>query len=152
MNTDISSEAPPGPILRDPAYHDLCGFFAGFEEGQAWQPHRGDWVVVPPRQEPLLVVAVGEDGRQLTLAPAGTGAAEEGERAACIWLPTLGQLRALIRQQFGTTGFFQSTFNETTYWYTGQMLGMTVTNMQPLAEGKSPEEAALKALLMRYQW
>jgi hypothetical protein len=32
------------------------------------------------------------------------------------------------------------------------MLGMTVTNMQPLAEGTTPEEAALKALLMRHQW
>jgi hypothetical protein len=53
---------------------------------------------------------------------------------------------------FGTTGFFSSTFKDSTYWYTGQMLGMTVTNMQPLAEGKSPEEAALKALLMRHQW
>ena len=154
MNTDIESrsEAPPGPILRDPAYHDLCGFFAGFEEGKAWRPQRGDWVVMPPRQEPLLIVAVEEGGVQLTLAAADSGTTERRSNAECIWLPTLDQLHRLIRQQFGTTGFFSSTFNDTTYWYTGQMLGMAVTNMQPLAEGKSPEEAALKALLMRHQW
>ncbi len=28
---------------------------------------------------------------------------------------------------------------------------MEVENMVPLAEGRSPEEAAIKALLMRYQ-
>jgi len=152
MNTEFSLEAPPGPILRDPAYHDLCGFFAGFEEGKAWRPHRGDWVAMPSRQEPLLIVAVEGDGKQLTLAAADSGSIEVQDSAACVWLPTLDQLRSLIRHQFGTTGFFSSTFNDTTYWYTGQMLGMSVTSMQPLAEGKSPEEAALKALLMRHQW
>ncbi|HWE62882.1 MAG TPA: hypothetical protein VHB98_14305, partial [Chloroflexota bacterium] len=80
------------------------------------------------------------------------GHAQEHARASCVWLPTLDQLRQLIRHYFGATGFFSSAFKESTYWYTGQMLGMTVTNMQPLAEGKSPEEAALKALLMRHQW
>ena len=143
---------PPGAAMRDPAYIDLCGFFATFPEGQAWQPRFGDWVAVPPGQEPLLVGAVDTDGARLLLA---NGTLEEPawqSRTACVWLPTLDQLRTLIREHFGTTGFFTSAFNGTTYWYTGQMLGMTVTGMRPLAEGSSPEEAALKALLMRHQW
>jgi hypothetical protein len=69
-----------------------------------------------------------------------------------VWLPTLDQLRVRILKHFGATGFFSSNFKDSTYWYTGQMLGMTVTGMQPLAEGTTPEEAALKALLMRHQW
>ncbi|MDB5056780.1 MAG: hypothetical protein JWO59_252 [Chloroflexi bacterium] len=151
MSTDELT-APPGASLRDPAYQDLCGFFATFPEGKDWVPQFGDWVVVPPSQQPLLVLAHNAAGDQLSLA-AGAGE-EPGQqpRSACVWLPTLDQLRALIREHFGTTGFFSSTFNDSTYWYTGQMLGMTVTNMQPLAEGKSPEEAALKALLMKHQW
>jgi len=143
---------PPGPILRDPSYQDLCGFFAGYEEGKKWQPRLGDWVVVPPNSEPLLVLVHDPEREVLTVIGASDGVQGDYPRASCVWLPTLDQVRQLIRAQFGTTGFFSSTFNESTYWYTGQMLGMTVTNMQPLAEGKSPEEAALKALLMRHAW
>jgi len=141
---------PPGPILSDPAYQDLCGFFAGFDEGKSWQPHLGDWVAVPPGSEPYLVLSCDRELDLLTLVGGADGKQRGYPRASCVWLPTLDQLRQLIRTHFGTTGFFSSTFNESTYWYTGQMLGMTVTTMQPLAEGKSPEEAALKALLMRY--
>jgi hypothetical protein len=144
--------APPGPSLRDPAYQDLCGFFATFPEGKAWQPRFGDWVVVPPDHAPLLVAQVDADQDRLLLARGSLSDVAWQPRASCVWLPALDQLRALIREHFGTTGFFSSTFRDTTYWYTGQMLGMTVTNMQPLAEGSSPEEAAIKALLMRHQW
>ncbi len=144
--------APPGPSLRDRAYQDLCGFFATFPEGKAWQPRVGDWVVAPPDNRPLLVGQVDAEGTRLRLVRDSLEDAAWQDRAACVWLPTLDQLRALIREHFGTTGFFTSTFNNSTYWYTGQMLGMTVTNMQPLAEGGSPEEAALNALLMRHQW
>lgn len=152
MSDDPSLIPPPGPALRDAAYHDLCGFFAGFEEGKAWQPHPGDWVVLAAGAEPLLVIGHDAAGERLSLLNTADGAATEQPRSACTWLPTLDQLRQLVRQQFGATGFFSSTFRESTYWYTGQMLGMTVTNMQPLAEGKSPEEAAMKALLMRHSW
>lgn len=143
---------PPGPALRDPAYHDLCSFFATFEEGKAWQPQVGDWVVTSIGAEPLLVIAHDAATGQLALRHPTDGSTAEQARGACIWLPTLDQARQLIRDRFGTSGFFSSTFNDSTYWYTGQLLGMTVTNMQPLAEGKSPEEAALKALLMRHSW
>ena len=150
--TEDPQAAPPGPSLRDPAYQDLCGFFATFPDGKAWQPRFGDWFVVLPGQEPLLVWRYDEAEEQLMLASGLTEDLLSQPRSACVWLPTLDQLRALIREHCGTTGFFSSTFKDSTYWYTGQMLGMTVTNMQPLAEGKSPEEAALKALLMRHQW
>jgi hypothetical protein len=146
------TSAPPGPSLRDPRYQDLCGFFATFPEGKEWRPSFGDWVVVPPDPQPMLVGQVDAEGDRLLLARGSLAEAGWQPRAACVWLPTLDQLRALIREHFGTTGFFSSTFKDSTYWYTGQMLGMTVTNMQPLAEGSSPEEAALKALLMRHQW
>lgn len=149
---DQERPAPPGPSLRDPAYQDLCGFYATFPEGQAWQPAFGDWVVVPPGADPLLILAYDAAGEELHLLAGPDGARQVQPRAACVWLPTLDQLRARIVDNFGTTGFFSSTFKDSTYWYTGQMLGMTVTNLQPLAEGKSPEEAALKALLMRHQW
>src|SRR5579883_3209268 len=119
---------PPGPALRDPSYQDLCGFFATFEEGQAWQPQAGDWVMAPPSPSPLLVLGYDATAERLTLWQGQDGGPREQPRAACVWLPTLDQLRQLIRYYFGTTGFFSSTFNDSTYWYTGQMLGMTVTN------------------------
>jgi hypothetical protein len=145
-------ESPPGSVLRSAAYQDLCAFFATFPESRDRQPRFGDWVVVPPSQQPCLVLEVDADQDRLTLL-AGPGQVTDAQsRASCVWLPTLDQARLLLREQFGTTGFFSSTFNNSTYWYTGQMLGMTVTNMQPLAEGSSPEEAAIKALLMRHQW
>lgn len=149
---DLAATPPPGPILRDPAYQDLCRFFGGFEEGKEWRPQFGDWVVTPPSTEPLLVVRYEAEGEQIVLW-GGPGTEQDSQpRSSCVWLPTLDQLRILVRSAFGTTGFFSSNFNNTTYWFTGQLLGMTVTNMQPLAEGSSPEEAALKALLMRHQW
>jgi hypothetical protein len=141
----------PGVSLRAAAYHDLCAFFATFPDGQDWTPHFGDWIVVPPSHDLLLVLAFDARTDRVT-AITGDGAEHlDRPRAECVWLPTLDQLRAMLRQHFGTTGFFSSSFNDATYWYTGQMLGMTVTNMQPLAEGSSPEEAAVKALLMRHQ-
>ncbi len=153
MAEDEAAVAPPGKALRDPAYQDLCSFYGGFPDGQAWRPQFGDWVRVAPSNEPLLVLRYEEATEQVHLI-AGPADAEPLvlPRSACVWLPTLDQLRARIVEHFGTTGFFSSTFKDSTYWYTGQMLGMTVTNMQPLAEGTTPEEAALKALLMRHQW
>jgi hypothetical protein len=149
---DENRIAPPGPTLRDPSYQDLCGFYGGFPDGQAWRPRFGDWVVTAPSTEPRLVLRYNEADQQVYLLDGSEAPAERRPRSDCVWLPTLDQLRVRIVELFGTTGFFSSTFKDSTYWYTGQMLGMTVTNMQPLAEGKSPEEAALKALLMRHQW
>jgi len=143
--------AAPGPALRDPAYQDLCAFFATLPDGADWVLHPGDWVVYPPSAEPLIVLAYDAPSDRLSALQSGGDRPSSLARAGAIWLPTLPQLHALIRRHFGTSGFFNSAFNGSTYWYTGQMLGMTVTNMQPLAEGSSPEEAALKALLMRYQ-
>ena len=152
MAEEQDRSAPPGPSLRDPSYQDLCGFYATFPDGQAWQPVFGDWVVLPPSSNPLLVLRYDAAAEQVHLLAGPDGEQQTQPRGACVWLPTLDQLRARIVEYFGTTGFFSTTFKDSTYWYTGQMLGMTVTNMQPLAEGKSPEEAALKALLMRHQW
>lgn len=152
MSMEFEPAPPPGSALRDPAYIDLCGFFATFEDAKAWTPHVGDWVVAPPGQEPLLVLGYDAAGDRLHVRTVADEMPFGLARGDCIWLPTLDQLRQLVRHHFGTTGFFSTTFRESTYWYTGQMLGMTVTNMQPLAEGKTPEEAALKALLMRHQW
>jgi hypothetical protein len=145
-------DSPPGAVLRSPAYQDLCGFFATFPESRDRQPRFGDWVIVPPSQQPCLVLEIDAGLDRLIVLAAAGRETESHPRAACVWLPTLDQARLLIREHFGTTGFFSSTFNDSTYWYTGQMLGMTVTNMQPLAEGSSPHEAAIKALLMRHQW
>jgi hypothetical protein len=150
MSEEENRRAAPGPVLRDPAYQDLCRFFANYEEGRDWQPNFGDWVVVPPDTEPQIVMAYDQEGTLVTLLRKGEHQHQVTPRASCVWLPTLDQLQYLVRRQFGPTGFFSSTFKDSTYWYTGQLLGMTITNMQPLAEGKSPEEAALKALLMRY--
>jgi len=144
--------APPGKALRDPAYQDLCGFYGGFPDGQAWRPQFGDWVRVAPSNEPMLVLHYEDSTEQVRVIGGSDAESRLLSRTACVWLPTLDQLRARIVELFGTTGFFSSTFKDSTYWYTGQMLGMTVTNMQPLAEGTTPEEAALKALLMRHQW
>ena len=149
--TEDAVPDPPGPSLRDPSYRDLCGFFATFPEGREWQPRFGDWVARADIVDPLLVLDYAMDTEYLLLAGAGMHSARY-PRAECIWLPTFDQLRALLRAHFGTVGVFSSTFKDVSWWYTGQMLGMTVTNLQPLAEGKSPEEAALKALLMRHQW
>jgi hypothetical protein len=152
MAEEYTLVPPPGPALRDSSYQDLCSFFATFEEGKAWRPQVGDWVVPSVGAEPLLVIGYAVSDDRLSLRNPADGSTGEQPRGACIWLPTLDQVRQLIRARFGTTGFFSSAFDDSTYWYTGQMLGMTVTNMQPLAEGKSPEEAALKALLMRHSW
>jgi hypothetical protein len=48
-------------------------------------------------------------------------------------------------------GLLTSSFNGRAWWFTGQIMGMTVTNLVPLAEGGSAEEAAINALLMRHQ-
>ncbi len=143
--------APPGSALRDPGYHDLCTFFSTFPPARDWRPRFGDWVVIPPSAEPLLALSFAPATATVMLADPAGGAPREEECAGCVWLPTLDQLRVLLCQEFGTSGFFTSAYNDATYWFTGQLLGMTITNLQPLAEGSSPEEAAVKALLMRYQ-
>src|SRR5689334_8928380 len=121
MNSSDDDTAPPGPILRGAAYQDLCGFFATFPEARDRQIRFGDWVAVPPSQQPCLVVEADPDRNSLTLLSAAGKKRETQPRAACVWLPTLDQLRELVREHFGTTGFFSSTFNDSTYWYTGQM-------------------------------
>ncbi|HWE62194.1 MAG TPA: hypothetical protein VHB98_10835, partial [Chloroflexota bacterium] len=67
MNEDVPLIEPPGAALRDPSYQDLCGFFATFEEGKAWQPRPGDWVVAPPSTAPLLVVGYDAEHDRLSL-------------------------------------------------------------------------------------
>ncbi len=74
-----------------------------------------------------------------------------GQRDGLTWLPTLDQLRSMMLAAFSTTGCFTSSFNGRAWWFAGNILGMTVTNLVPLAEGGSAEEAAINALLMRHQ-
>jgi hypothetical protein len=50
-----------------------------------------------------------------------------------------------------TTGCFTSSFNGRAWWFTGQIMGTTVTNLVPLAEGGSAEEAVINPLLMHHQ-
>jgi hypothetical protein len=50
-----------------------------------------------------------------------------------------------------TTGCFTSSFNGRAWWFTGQIMGTTVTNLVPLAEGGSAEEAVITPLLMHHQ-
>ncbi len=141
----------PGPSLRDPEYQSLCAFFATFPPALDRALRFGDWIALPPSHEPLLVLSATSGASTVVTANPGGGVQREVERSQCVWLPTLEQLRVLVREEFGTTGFFSSAFNDDTYWFTGQLLGMAVTNLQPLAEGGSPAEAAVKALLMRHQ-
>ncbi|GAC1427874.1 MAG: hypothetical protein NVSMB65_00920 [Chloroflexota bacterium] len=159
-----SGTVPPGDSLRDTRYHDLCEFFASYPDGQAWTPAMGDWVYLPLPREVRLVLAVdagvtpdGTDsqpgGTHSRLQVAGPDNAEVRwvPRDACVWLPTLDQVRILLHDVYGSVGFFTSVFTNTTYWYQGELSGMQVEKMTPLAEGRSPEEAAVKALLMRFQ-
>jgi hypothetical protein len=85
------------------------------------------------------------------VAPVEGGAPYEEERDNLTWLPTLDQLRSMMLAAFNTTGCFTSSFNGRAWWFTGNIMGMTVTNLVPLAEGGSAEEAAINALLMRHQ-
>ena len=149
--TDDDLPKPPGPALRDPAYHSLCAFFSTFPPARDWQPRLGDWVAVPPSAGPLLVLSHSSEAGTVALGDPAGGPSRAQERTRCVWLPTLDQLRLLLRAEFGTSGFFSAAYDDATYWFSGQLLGMTVTNLQPLAEGGSPEEAAVKALLMRHQ-
>ena len=167
LNPRDAPEAPtdqltptPGRGLRDPRYHDICQFYGDYTAGANWQPRPGDWVWLPQANEVRLVV---------DLEPAATGEGAEGIRPRvqvlllrpadaiwlsgedCVWLPTLDQLRDLLSESFGSTGFFTSVFTGVTYWYIGELAGMQVENMTALSEGHSPEEAAVKALLMRLQ-
>jgi hypothetical protein len=154
------SVAPPGPSLLDPAYHDICAFFATYPDGQAWQPSVGDWVWWPAGAEVRLVLdvedpdaaAAPEDSaRRLQIMGRRPADAAWVPAAGCVWLPTLDQLRALLHATYGSVGFFTSVFTGRTYWYKGELSGMQVEDMTPLSEGRSPEEAAVKALLMRFQ-
>jgi hypothetical protein len=148
--TDLTT--PPGPALRDQRYQDLCGFFKTMPDGQAWNPRVGDWVVRAPGEG--LGVVVGVDGTALRVAPvepAEGGAPYAEDRASLIWLPTLDQLRSLMLTAFSTCGCFTSSFNGRAWWFQGNIMGMTITNLIPLAEGGSAEEAAINALLMNYQ-
>lgn len=140
---------PPGPALRDPRYQDLCTFFKTMPDGQDWQPRIGDWVVRRPGEGLGIITAlVGESVR---VAPAEGGELYEGTRDDLTWLPTLDQLRSMMLAAFSTTGCFTSSFNGRAWWFSGNIMGMTITNLVPLAEGGSAEEAAINALLMRHQ-
>jgi hypothetical protein len=152
--------APPGLSLADPAYHDICAFFGTYPDGQAWQPAPGDWVWWPEGREVRLaldVEASDSAGSPDTTAfrlqimarrPADAAWVPAGQ---CVWLPTLDQLRTLLHDNYGSVGFFTSVYTGRTYWYKGELSGMQVEDMTPLSEGRSPEEAAVKALLMRFQ-
>lgn len=144
-----NTTAPPGPALRDPRYQDLCAFFKTMPDGQTWQPSIGDWVVRRPGEGLGVVIAV--EGGALRVAPAEGGEPYEGAAGDLTWLPTLDQLRSLMLDAFSTTGCFTSSFNGRAWWFSGNIMGMTVTNLVPLAEGGSAEEAAVNALLMRHQ-
>lgn len=141
--------APPGPALRDARYQDLCAFFKTMPDGADWQPHIGDWVARRPGEGLGVVISVGDAG--LRVAPAEGGDPYHAERDAVIWLPTLDQLRSMMLAAFSTTGCFTSSFNGRAWWFSGNIMGTTVTNLVPLAEGGSAEEAAINALLMRHQ-
>ena len=73
------------------------------------------------------------------------------ERDNLTWLPTLDQLRSMMLAAFSTTGCFTSSSNGRAWWFTGNIMGMAVTNLVPLPEGGSAEEAAINALLMHHQ-
>jgi hypothetical protein len=118
-------------------------------DGESWEPHIGDWVVRRPGEG--LGVVIGKGESSLRVAPAEGGAPYEEERHTLTWLPTLDQLRSMMLAAFSTTGCFTSSFNGRAWWFTGHIMGMTVTNLVPLAEGGSAEEAAINALLMRHQ-
>ena len=144
--TDMPGERP---ALRDPRYHDLCGFFKTMPDGAEWQPHIGDWVVRRPGEG--LGIIIGLEGASLRVAPAEGGEPYVARDEEVVWLPTLDQLRSLMLAAFSTTGCFTSSFNGRAWWYSGNIMGTTVTNLVPLAEGGSAEEAAINALLMRHQ-
>jgi hypothetical protein len=155
-----SSVAPPGASLRDPAYHDICAFFGRYPDGQAWQPATGDWVWWPAGGDVRLVVDVesppsgeqpGGAATHLQIMARRPVDAVSVKAEECVWLPTLDQLRTLLHDTYGSVGFFTSVYTGRTYWYKGELAGMQVEDMMPLSEGRSPEEAAVKALLMRFQ-
>jgi hypothetical protein len=144
-----NSLQPPGTVLRDPRYHDLCAFFKTMPDGQAWEPAFGDWVVRVPGEPPGVVVSAQVD--ELRVMPSDGGAPYVAARQDLTWLPTLDQLRSLMLSEFSTSGCFTSSFNGRAWWFSGHLMGMSVTNLTPLAEGGSAEEAAINALLMQYQ-
>ena len=143
------ASVPPGPALRDARYQDLCGFFKTMPGGNDWEPSIGDWVVRRPGEGLGIVTTVA--GSRLTVTPADAGAPYEGDLDALIWLPTLDQVRTMMLAAFNTTGCFTSSFNGRAWWFGGNIMGANVTNLVPLAEGGSAEEAAINALLMRSQ-
>ncbi len=143
------ASVPPGPALSDPRYQDLCAFFKTMPDGAAWQPRFGDWVVRRPGEGLGLVVTVGDDA--LSVAPLEGGELYTAPASELTWLPTLDQLRSMMLASFSTTGCFTSSFNGRAWWFSGHLMGMSVTNLVPLAEGASAEEAAINALLMRHQ-
>jgi len=143
------ASTPPGPALSEGRYQDLCGFFKTMPPGEGWEPRIGDWVVRSPGEG--LGVVVHVDGPSCSVAPVTGEAPYEGVGAELIWLPTLDQLRSMMLEAFSTTGCFTSSFNGRAWWFSGNIMGMNVTNLIPLAEGGSAEEAAVNALLMRSQ-
>ena len=140
---------PPGPALGDPRYQDLCTFFKTMPDGQDWQPRVGDGVVRRPGDGLGIITTV--EGDSVRVAPAEGGEPYEGRRDDLTWLPTLDQLRSMMLAAFSTSGCFTSSFNGRAWWFSGNIMGMTITNLVPLAEGGSAEEAAINALLMRHQ-
>lgn len=73
--------------------------------GLLWDPQPGDWVTAlggAHMDEGVvgiwLVVAVGPDGQQLTLADAtGRWPQSRGAIHDCLWLPTAGKLKVWLR-------------------------------------------------------
>lgn len=147
----MSDAPPPGPALRDPRYQDLCAFFKTMPDGAEWQPHVGDWVVCRPGEGLGVIVMAADDRLRVIPVDGDGGEPYEAPSAGVTWLPTLDQLRSMMLAAFSTTGCFTSSFNGRAWWFSGNIMGMTVTNLVPLAEGASAEEAAVNALLMRHQ-
>ena len=141
--------ALPGHALRDERYQDLCTFFKTIPDAASWAPSAGDWVVKRPGEGLGIVVDVILS--DLRVVPVDGGLPYTADRADLTWLPTLDQLRSMMLDAFGTTGCFTSSFNGRAWWFSGNLLGTTVTNLVPLSEGGSAEEAAINALLMRHQ-
>ncbi len=108
---------PPGESLRDPAYHDICGFFSSYPDAQAWQPQVGDWVWWPGGSALCLIIDTeitgpgsGDDKTEGPRRPRVCIMSKRPAEATwvsgddCVWLPTLDQLRDSPSCQFRFNG------------------------------------------------